>query len=186
MTVLWQGDKRWGKTKLGEGGSTIGKAGCLLTCLAQALRHMHLDDDATPATVQDHALQAGGRPFRGPSAIIADVAIANGLLVAGRVNEAEGQSALRDAIAGAVELGHVALMHVDHDEERGGDHDADHWVLATDVVRGDEGDDDVVVYTDSATADEGTLSLRTLTGVAVWAGAPRTYRVRAVRMLKPA
>lgn len=186
MTILWQGDKRWGKAKLGEGGSTIGKAGCLLTCLAMAARVLHVDDEATPLTVQENAIKAGGRPFRGPAAIIHEVAVASGMLVAGRVNEAEGQMALREAIAGAIAAGHVALLHVDHDEDRAGDYDADHWVLATSVIHGDAKDDDVVIYADPATADEGTINMRTLAGIAVWAGKPRTYRVRAVRAIKRA
>jgi hypothetical protein len=184
--VLWQGDKRWGKTKLGEGGSTIGKAGCLLTCLAQASRAFAIDAAATPATIQEKALAAGGRPFRGPNAITEDVAVANGILVSHRVNEAEGQQLLRETIAKALVSGELVLLHVDHDSERGGDPDADHWVLGTAIVHGDKADDDVVVYADPATADEGSLSMRTLSGLTSWAGKPRTYRVRAVRVLKKA
>lgn len=192
MTVLWQGDKRWGKAKLGEGGSTIGKAGCLITCLAQAQRFLGIDANATPLTVQERAFAAGGRPFVGAGAVVDAVAIANGLVSGARVNEVEGQAKLRTTIEEAIARGHVVLLHVDHDVDRGGDWDADHWVLGTSIVRGGvdaalgKNFDDAVVYADPATAAESALSLRTLTGATRWGDKPRTYRVRGVRVLAKA
>ena len=179
MRALWQGDKRWGKAKLGEGGSTFGKAGCVVTCLAQAMRQMGVDNEATPLTVQAKAFAAGGEPFRGPNAITGVVAAANGMVCADRVSEVEGAAAMQLAIGEALVDG-TALLHVDHDQDRGGTPEADHWVLAVRL----DGDD--VVYLDPATADEGRLQLRTLTGPSLWDGVPRVYRVRGVRALRRA
>lgn len=185
MKALGQGDKRWSKTKLGEGGSTIGVAGCLVTCIAQALREFAVDTEATPLTVQAKALAWPVRAFRGAAAVIAEVAAANGLRVAERVNEVEGQVMLAGVLASALKVGKLALLHVDHDVDRGGDVDADHWVLAVEW-REVEGGDPVILYRDPATGDDGTLSGRTLTGPTVWGTKPRIYRVRAVRVVERA
>ena len=71
----------------------------------------------------------------------------------------------------------LAILHVDHDSDRGGDEAADHFVLARRI----EGDR--VIYADPATGEEGSLDLRTLSGSAMWGSRTRAYQVRSVRPL---
>ena len=147
------------------GSSTVGAVGCLATCYAQAVRHLGIDDDFTPADVVERGA------FQGAAMIQATTAGRLGL-VAGDVHHV----AVRSALAAALSSGAVIVMHVDHR----GDSAADHFVLATSVT----GDD--VDYADPATGKMATLSLSTLEGSTVWGSTAKTYRVRSVRQLNAA
>lgn len=179
MEVLRQADPRWAKKKLGTSTTSIAAAGCLATCYAQALRFLSIDDEATPSEVVDVGNATPGAFLRA-SIVQPVLSKALGLKASDPVASVQGAQAVRAAIVEGLKHG-VVILHVDHDSDRaGGDIDGDHFVLAVHV------DDDVIVYTDPATGDRGTLGLRTMSGVAGWGSPLRRYEVRSARALRTA
>lgn len=199
MSVLWQGDKRWRSELVGEGPGRIGKIGCVVTSFANLLRFWHLDDNATPVSVMTNAkawakmeTERSGkkaRAFIGDLVVWANVGAGNGLVVEDVVDERNGQARMREVIREALEADdpRACFLWVDKDSPATPDEDdrGKHWVAATFLLKGDKDDDDEVHYLDSATADEGAINLRTLSGVSMWGSEVKLYRVRAVRVVRP-
>jgi hypothetical protein len=177
--ILWQGAKPWGGELVGEGPGKVGRVGCVVTSFANLLRHWG-DLTATPLTVmakaKAHAVAKGVRAFIRDNVVWDVIGAGNGLVVHDVVDDRNGEEGMRKAIRDALDAGGAAFLWVDKDDAiPDGDPRGKHWVVA--VAR----EDDVVVYLDSATVDEGTLSLETLNGLSVWNGATKIYQVRAVR-----
>ena len=179
MEILKQGDLRWAKKKLGKTTTTIGAAGCLATCYAQALRALGVDSSATPSEIVDVGNDTPG-VFLRASIVQPVLAKALRLKAGDPVASVQGAQALRAAIVTGLKDG-VVVLHVDHDMHRaGGDIDGDHFVLALSVA------DELITYADPATGKLGTLDLRMLSGVADWGSPLRRYEVRSARALRKA
>ena len=178
-------DRKLGRSKK----TTIRKAGCLGTALAEILRELKIDVQANAVTVQnkaivawmlDHPNDERFAPY-GPGkagAVIDRVGAANGLRVSERVGADDGVVAMREAVCSALGSGGRALMHVD-DDHVDDDDDPVHWVTALRL----EGAD--VVYADPANGQEGRLALVTLAGAST-RGDKRPYRCLGVRAVHKA
>ncbi len=192
---LRQADPRWGSRSLGGSQLTIGRHGCLLCALVTAHSAfapgglaLHTPDTAE-TLLRQHSAFAGGLVITE----LAGEALGLSTSRADRITIEDGEDSLRARLRTTLERGHLALVHVDHDEHLPhGDAAGDHWVLALRLELVDEhlapGDVRVVqeaVCADSATGEEVRLDLRTLRGVARWGHAPRQYQVRAVQPVAP-
>ena len=168
-----QGDSRWRSEIVGEGSHTIGQAGCLLVCVAEAAQRM-IGAEADP-----RPLNTAGRvhrAFSGSSAVIERLARAAGLACGPRI--AGDVAVMRSVIVQSLLAKSTVLLHVDHDSARpGGDAAADHWVLALSVSP-----DAKIVYADPATGKRGHLSMASLSAPSGWRDA-RVYSVRGLRVL---
>jgi hypothetical protein len=178
---LNQGDPRWAKVKAGRSRSaTLQQVGCVITCMAQALRSLHIDPEATPVSVQQRALalwdgRADTAPFSGNTAAAFQnrLGAAVGLLVRDRVNAIEGARFFSDVFA-TFGMAGLLLMHVDSRDD--GLDEPNHWVLGLRL----EGtvDDGVVIYADPDGGHEGQMPLRTLRAPSP-KGKP--YQLRGIR-----
>lgn len=200
MTILWQAAKQWRSEVVGEGPGRVGKIGCVITTFANFLRFWGIDPAATPVTVMEKARAFAEaetkrtgkkvRAFIGDNVVWDVVGAANGLVVEDVVDERNSQVLMREAIVNALtgDKPAGAFVWVDKDSPTTPDSDerGKHWVGAVAIIRGDKDVDDAAVYLDSATADDGTLNLRTLAGVTSWNGETKLYRGRAVRVVRPA
>ena len=162
---LRQADPRWSKAILGFGPGTIGRYGCVLTCLCQAaafLRGMEL----LPPHL--NAMGQGKQAFKGELIIWSAIQGPAGLDIKSIVSGADVGPAIRSAL---VAKG-CCLLHVDHkNDERG-----DHWILAHSLS--DVGD---FICSDPATGDDVVISKDTLRGATTWVNEPKVYTVRAAR-----
>lgn len=169
---LRQGDARWRSEILGDSAATtIGQAGCLLVCLAEARARL-LKVDGDPV-----GLNTSGRLhrcFSGAAAITDKLAKVAGLACGPRIDG--DLEVMRDCIVEALLRGSSAvLLHVDHNQKDGGDH----WVLAP---PGGLGADGRIAYCDPATGKLGHLGLASLSAPSGWRDA-RVYSVRGCRVL---
>jgi hypothetical protein len=178
VDILKQKDPLWAKVKLGKTTLTVGAAGCLATCYAQALRALGIDETATPATVVAACVTANG--FLRAGIVQPVLSKALGIHADDVVTAVQTAQVMRAVIVKGLERG-VVILHVDHDHDRaGGDDDGDHFVLATRI----EGDR--IYYCDPATGSECWLDLRTMSGMAEWGDPRRRYEVRSARPLRAA
>lgn len=172
--VLWQNSPQWGSLKLGMGASTIGRGGCLLTCLTEAARLLA----GRPGLLPPHANEIckGAKAFQASLLILEPAAKALGLEcpASERVDGKPGDSHLNDALLTALERG-FAVIHVDHDGLDGGDH----FILAT--GKSDGGN---IVCRDPALATLVALQWPSLEAAVRWGQKPKTYRVVSVRPLR--
>ena len=166
---LRQGDARWRSEILGDSpATTIGQAGCLLICLAEARARL-LKAEADPV-----GLNTSGRLhrcFSGAGAIVDKLAKVAGLACGPRI--AGDLEVMRAVIVQALLASGAVLLHVDHDQKGGGDH----WVLGVGL-----GPDGRIAYTDPATGKIGHLGLASLSAPSGWRDA-RVYSVRGLRVL---
>lgn len=178
---LNQGDPRWAKVKAGRSKTaTIQQVGCVITSMAQALRSLQIDADATPLSVQQKALDRwDGRtetaPFSGNTAAAfqARLGAAVGLIVRDRINAIE-EARFAAELYGTFGMAGLAMLHVDSRDD--GLDEPNHWVLGLRI----DGtvDDGVIVYADPDGGYEGRIPLRTLKGPSP-KGKP--YEVRGMR-----
>lgn len=123
MNLYKQADPAWSREALGFGTSTIGKAGCLITCLAMA-RERILGIETTPADVNRIAKEANA--FVRSMLIVPRACQALGLVQVDRIRDVgsvNGDLAKQQALVDeALECGGVAILHVDHNNVEGGDH----------------------------------------------------------------
>jgi hypothetical protein len=151
--------------------------GCLAACYAQALRDFEVDPSATVRTVIDTTkgvpgIWKGGLPVQ--VLLAAHFGLTAGELVRAPPQPAQ---AMRAALVAALTAG-LAILHVDHDETRGGDVEADHFVLGRRIVA------DRIYFADPATGEEDSLDLRMMAAPTMWSdGIPRIYQLRSVRPL---
>jgi len=183
--VLSQSDPRWGDDRTGGNvrkrtGGKNRAIGCLATAWAQVLRDDGVDPEATPTSIALATLDL--TPPAGVGSLMVQPVFARHWgydaeeLIRG---ETQGAKLMRDMLALALQEGHSAILHVDHDASApGGDEEADHFVKARRIVGAD------VVYADPATGDEGALQMRTLTGTALWGERVKVYQVRSLRLVR--
>ena len=171
---LCQGDARWRSEILGDSThTTIGQAGCLLVCVAEAAQRM-IGAEADP-----RPLNTAGRVhrcFSGASAIVDKLAKVAGLACGPRI--AGDVGVMRSVIVQSLLAKSTVLLHVDYDSAKpGGDAAADHWVLALSVSP-----DAKIIYADPATGKRGHISMASLSAPSGWRDA-RVYSVRGLRVL---
>lgn len=180
MRVLWQGDPRWGKALLGDGTSTIGKAGCVLTSLVEAARRIGGRPDMSIPMLNELATNAG--VFSGSELVVAEAAQLVGLDAGPRIDAAPGDQRLRAAIEHALSRPDGgAIVRVDHN----GDGKGDHTIFA---YGWHEGPPKAIKCTDSAPAKVITLSWPALTATVQWGKVAKHYRVvrvQAIRKTRP-
>lgn len=177
--TLWQNDKRWGSLRLGDGQSTIGHAGCLLTLLCEAASRQAGRTGITPPHANEALRKAGA--FSGSNLIVELAARALGMESPAeeKVKGLPGDDKLQIALSGALSRG-MAIVHVDHD----GDGVGNHFILA--ISMSAMGAKHMYVEcTDSALAKTVRLSWPGLSAQVEWAGVPKTYRAVSVRPLRP-
>lgn len=177
---LYQADGRWSSIRLGGGPSTIGRGGCLLTCLTMAARIL----GTRPGLIPPHANKAfqDAKAFDGDLLRIHDAAPVLGLLapLSERVVGHPGDTQIKDCVRDALGVDGLAIMHVDHDATRiGGDASGDHFILAR-LIQGGA----FLVCLDPAVGRV-SLTWPELEGVAVWGkNDRRVYRVVGVRPIR--
>lgn len=169
----------WGKLKLPESTMLVEDYGCLLLCYVQALHDLELDPAATPVSVikATKELTGAARVWFGGMPVQTQLAKALGL-TAGDVVRAPPQPAqeMRRALLAALDVG-LAVLNVNHDADAA----LDHFVLGRRIEA------DRVWFADPATGEEGSVDLRTLSGVTVWntklGPVTKVYQVGSVRPL---
>lgn len=137
--LLRQNDPRWGSHQLGKGTLTIGKAGCLLTCLVMAANRLR-SESKTP--LEADALCTAAGAFNGSLIVVPKAAEVLGLRApdAARVRAKPGDLHLTATIRDTLQQDGLAIVHVDHDSKLPlGDPEGDHFVLAFRVVKPDIG-----------------------------------------------
>lgn len=171
--VLWQANPAWSKVKLGNGASTIGRGGCLLTCLTEAARTLTSRPNLIPPHVNETCRQVGA--FQASLLALDKAAIAMGLecSLKDRVDGEPGEQKLKDALLAALDHG-MAVIHVDKDGLDGGDH----FILAT--GKSPEGN---IICKDPAVASVVVLQWPALTALVRWGKTLKSYRVVSVRPL---
>lgn len=93
-----QGDSRWGALSLG-GGTTMGRSGCGLTCIASVIATWTGDLSVTPVTVADYAKNIGGSDWRlGAQVVIRSMIPAYGLRMDTITNVKADFSGVRQAL----------------------------------------------------------------------------------------
>lgn len=130
MTPLYQADSRWKATVLGHGPSTIGRAGCLLTCLTICARELGWRPALLPTHTNEMLLKADA--FIADGIVIDKAAPAIGLST--RPALAGPPHIMADELARILDASQLAILHVDHDADRGGDVEGDHFIVATALV----------------------------------------------------
>ena len=183
--VLAQWDDRWGNDRTGgnvgkRSGGKNRAIGCLATAWAQILRDDGVDAEATPTSIALATKDLTPPAWAGALMVQPVLARHFGYdaeeIIRG---ETQGSKLMRDMLALALQEGHTAILHVDHDASApGGDEEADHFVKARRI------DGDAVIYADPATGDEGPLKLRTLTGTTRWSERVKVYQVRSLRIVR--
>lgn len=173
---MWQGASPWGKQKLGNGDSTIGGAGCVLTCLCEAARLFKTRPLLTPDEANEKLLGVEGA-FLGSNLVLAKAAPAFGLECpeAGWVQAQPGHPSLKDAFDHGLVDGVAAFVRVDMD----GDGQGDHTILA--VGRRDNAIDCI----DPALAQHVLLSWPSLEVGVRWGKRDVMYRVVGFRPVRP-
>lgn len=183
VEVFRQGDKRWRRTRLGEPGSksTVGGAGCNLLAFVDHLRTMGVDPAATPLTVLEKSLAAAKRCWRGNMVVLPHMAELYGLNGEELVRAPpQGAAEMRALLTRTLAADGRCTLWVDHDSSLpDGDPEGDHFVAARRI----EGDR--VVFADSATGEEDSIDLRTLSGTTTWQTEDgpvlKVYQVLSVR-----
>src|SRR5574337_675712 len=175
--TLWQNAKPWGSQKLGNGSSTIGGAGCVLTCLCEAARLFGTKPLLTPDEANEDLKDVDGA-FLGSELVLAKAAPVYGLEcpTGGWVQAEPGHQSLKDAFEQHLVDGVAAFVRVDID----GDGKGDHTILA--VGRRDGAIDCL----DPALAQHVYLSWPSLEVGVRWGKRDLTYRVVGFRPVRPA
>lgn len=120
--IFKQGDGEWGRTKLGKGGSTIGRSGCAMTCVAMALSKI------TGETITPRALDSWLDKNRGYAGDALDWSRA-GKMKDLSVSQKPWSRGTLDA---QLEAGRPVIVGVDYKKgSKGGAGGTDHWVLVT-------------------------------------------------------
>ena len=137
--LLRQADHRWAAKQLGKGTFTIGRAGCLLTCLTMAANRLCLSD-LTPVDADVLCTTAGA--FNGSLLVVSKAAEVLGLSApeAARVRAKPGDPHITNTIRDVLRQDGLAIIHVDHDSTKPtGAPEGDHFVLAFRLVKPDIG-----------------------------------------------
>lgn len=126
MNIYRQADTRWKSYWLGTSRSTtIGRSGCLLTCLAMA-KEMVLGGSLPPGEANVILKKTPGAFYKDSLLVIEKAAPALGLVV---VERRKPPALLKELVDEALDCGGAPLLRVDHD---GVIHDARyHYVLIT-------------------------------------------------------
>jgi hypothetical protein len=128
--IFKQGDGEWGRTRLGKGGSTIGRSGCAMTCVAMALSKL------TGETITPKALDAWLDKNRGYSGDALDWSRAGKMKDVSVTQKPWSLSSL-DA---QLDAGRPVIVGVDYKKgSNGGAGGTDHWVLVTAKTTGADG-----------------------------------------------
>jgi hypothetical protein len=183
--ILRQNDREWRADHLGEGVASIGRYGCLLVVLTQALIELGLEPQANPKDINARLKKARAFAPSSSSLVLPHAAAALGLTspLDARVDSAD-PAALVPAIETTLATGGLAVLHVDHDAARkGGDGAPDHFTLATALKAQPDGTVKLANL-DPATGREELLDWPALTGTVRWSDLDeRRYRVLSVRPL---
>lgn len=117
-----QADKRWSKMQLGEGASTLGKGGCLVTCFGIA-RETLIGEVATP-DITNAKCKIAKAFLAGTSKLVPRLAApALGLELLERVDEVQPTDPnIVRVVKRGLDAGGVAIVEVDHNRLAGGDH----------------------------------------------------------------
>jgi hypothetical protein len=151
----------------------VGKAGCVLTAIAMALRHFGAKAGATPLDVNNAGLLNKAFAENSSSAFVRKLINSQKDLVAG--DDVSGEDfVLNELIHDTLNQKGVVLAHVDYDEKIGGDSTGEHWVLIF-QHRGSE-----FVAADSATATNITMDEKTLSALVLWKTKEKRYKVKRI------
>lgn len=199
--TLWQADFRWGGIKCGGGPSTLGRGGCLVTCLTEAARLLTGRTTLLPPHVNNACIRAkafdwqrnkagdpilnqeSGKKILGDNLILDAAAKLYGLEcpLSERVVVplGEDRKPLVDSLTEMLRRGY-AIVHVDHDSTTpGGDLAPDHFILATGI------DGHGVVCADPALARSVDLYMPNLDNpTLLWGKIKKHYRAVAVRPIR--
>lgn len=177
MSCFHQGDARWGTILLGDGPSTIGRAGCMLVLLTEAARRQTGRTTLMPPQANEILKRADA--FKGDSLDAEKAARALGMECpyAERVDNPMGMvspTKLDGQITKMLERG-LCIIHVDHN----GDLKGDHFIMAI----GSSGSNFECL--DPALARSVFLLRPVLTVAVKWRGKEKTYRVQSIRPIRP-
>lgn len=172
--TLWQNDARWGALQLGNGDSTIGRGGCLLTVLCEAASRIGGRPGLIPPHANETLRKAGC--FLNSGLIIEHAAQTLGMESPDKdkVQGKPGDPSLKAALDHILEMGQLAILHVDHD----GMDNGDHFILALRATAS------TVDCIDPALATHVALEWPKLEATVRWGKKLKLYRVVSVRPLR--
>lgn len=171
--LIKQGDPRWRAERLGDGESSIGKAGCLLCAITECANRLGTVAHRDPRELNRMGRTAGA--FVGSAALTEKLARCAGLDCSPRIDGPP--DILSKQVQARLAMGKMLLLHVDHDSSKPkGDVAADHWVLAIELNGAS------LVYADPATGALHMMPVNSLTAESGWPD-KRLYRVRGIRQL---
>ena len=173
VTPLRQADPRWSHTAIGD--STVGRIGCLATCLTMA--HNAIYGDALGVHDAGSIITEPGG-FNGNLTLVPGAAKALGL----DATEKERIRGTRKTVpldAGwkarlAIDGGGLCIVHVDH----GGGPEGDHFILGfgvDDGIQGDHIEDDMILCADPAPGTVVRLAESGLSGTSLWKNLTKHY-----------
>lgn len=121
LTVMKQGDPRWGKKLLGQSSkTTLAGAGCLLTSMTMG-HNLLWKNNMTPDVANDLVLAQGG--FKGAIMVYAGAARALGMTFDPKTLLVKGApAAIAAHCAEGLRKGGIGILHVTYDEDAAGDH----------------------------------------------------------------
>jgi hypothetical protein len=119
---LVQNSSAWGRMRLGNGGSTIGGGGCLLTALTMAVNALK-GLSMTPPQVNDIGVAAGAFGTNSSEMNPAILAQALGLTIVERIrNDPTNVAGMVRVVDEALAADGLAVVHVDYTDDTRGDH----------------------------------------------------------------
>lgn len=168
---FWQGGNPHGPMFVGEGQKTFARVGCVVCCVAMALRHLGVRAGATPLDVNRVGKTCHAFAKDSSSAVVRKLIDCQ----SGVFSKYDYPSStdivtkenLRNIIDRSLVDGGVVMAHVDYnDDDRG-----DHWVL---IFRSENGQ---YVADDPAIASHVYLDHDTLSGECYWKDKRKNYEV---------
>lgn len=171
-----QADPRWGSATLGFGPSTMGRAGCLVTCLCEAARMLRGVEMPPPLL---NSAGVDRKAFLHSMALTKDLGALAGLVVGDK--QTGDAPTMRGMIGETLRGGGLVIAHVDHT----GDAFGDHFVLVH-LDGHDASGNRRLTYADPATGRDAELDAVNLEGSTTWGTRVKTYRVRSVRSVHAA
>lgn len=174
MRHFYQGSSAWGSDLVGNGSSSMAKAGCLVTSMTAIAFFL----DTVGATMNPGVANALMKDIPGSfigsnmKMHVAAKALNLQAPTAERTYGPWGDPAHRNALVKAIENGECAIVHVstDGDPKDGGEHFIAAYAIA----------DGQVLCSDPALGRSVTIPLSTMATVVMWRDKPKQYQIVSV------
>ena len=181
MRFFWQGDPGWGHDQLGEGTSSMGGGGCLVTSLTMLAMYFGTKNTSLTPGQANIDMRKASAFIEGKS----DLVMHRGAAVLGLEAPAEdrlksywGDPALKKLLLDTIALGDAAIIHVstDGDPKDGGEH-----FIAAFKIEGD-----CIVCADPALGRPVFIPLSTMSLKVMWRDKEKLYQIVSVAPVRVA